>query len=139
MISGPGLVGIFEFLCRHRRTPPPDWLSVELRGRDPAAAISRAGLARRFEIAGEALDLFIDAYGAEAGNLALKVLATGGVYVGGGIAPQIMDRLRAAGFVRAFCRKGRMGTLLENVPVRVITNPQTALLGAARFASLLTF
>lgn len=137
VISGPGLVSIFEFLCRHRRIAPPDWLSAELCGADAPAAISRAGLAQRFEIATEALDLFIDAYGAEAGNLALKVLATGGVYLGGGIAPQILDRLRDGRFMRAFCHKGRMGTLLKNVPVQVITNPQTALLGAARFATIL--
>jgi glucokinase len=138
VISGPGLVRIFEFLCLHRRAAPPDWLRHELRAADPAAAISRAGLADRFEIASEALDLFIDAYGGEAGNLALKILATGGVYVGGGIAPRILERLGDGAFMRAFCRKGRMGTLLENVPVQVITNPQTALLGAARFASLLS-
>lgn len=81
-----------------------------------------------------ALEMMIEIYGAEAGNLALKLLATGGVYVGGGIAPKILPRLRDGAFLAAFTAKGRFAELLERVPVHVILNERTALLGAARLA-----
>ena len=82
----------------------------------------------------QALDLFVSLYGAEAGNLALKVMATGGVYLGGGIAPKIIPKLRDPVFMNAFTAKGRMKPLLQAMPVRVILNPKAALLGAARCA-----
>jgi glucokinase len=84
----------------------------------------------------QALELFVSLYGAEAGNLALKVLATHGVYVGGGIAPKILPKLRERAFRESFLTKGRMRPLLEAIPVRVILNDKTALLGAARCAAL---
>jgi glucokinase len=82
------------------------------------------------------MDMFVSAYGAEAGNLALKVLSVGGVYVGGGIAPRILEKLKDGTFMRAFSDKGRMSQLLINVPVRVILDSRAALLGAAAFAEL---
>ena len=84
----------------------------------------------------QALDVFVSIYGAEAGNLALKFKATGGVFVGGGIAPKIVEKLKAPVFIEAFKAKGRMRRLLEAVPLRVIMNDKTALLGAARRALL---
>jgi len=87
-------------------------------------------------LCGQALDVFVEIYGAEAGNLALTVLAAGGVYVGGGIAPRIVDKLKQPRFLNAFHAKGRMRSLLETIPVKVIMNDRTALLGAARVASL---
>ena len=110
-------------------------MAEAMRRDDPAAAISRAGLQGSCPMASRALDLFVALYGAEAGNLALKTMATGGVYVGGGIAPRIVERLRAGGFMEAFVAKGRMRTLLESIPVRVVLNDRTALLGAARHAA----
>ena len=83
-----------------------------------------------------ALDLFVSVYGAEAGNLALKIMATGGVYIGGGIAPKIIDMLAGPTFMQAFSSKGPMRTLLEAIPVRVILNDKTAVLGAAHCAKL---
>jgi glucokinase len=83
----------------------------------------------------QTLDLFVSLYGAEAGNLALKVLATGGVFLGGGIAPKIIRKLQDPIFLTAFTAKGRMKPLLQAIPVRVILNDKTALLGAARFAA----
>src|SRR6267142_2016877 len=106
------------------------------RGGDPAAVISRAALDGRCELSSRALDLFVSLYAAEAGNFALKVLATGGVYLGGGIAPKILTRLRGPAFMRAFSDKGRMQELLESMPVWVILDDETALLGAARYAAL---
>ncbi len=136
IVSGPGFVNIFEFLLEYRDAAKPAWLDDELgEGGDPAPAITRAALEERCEICVETLELFVELYGAEAGNLALKMLATGGVFVGGGIAPKIIDALREPGFMNAFLDKGRMRPLLEATPVRVITNKSTALLGAARYAA----
>jgi glucokinase len=81
--------------------------------------------------------MLVSIYGAEAGNLALKVMAVGGVFVGGGIAPKIIEKLRDGTFLRAFTDKGRLSSVLEAIPVRVILNPKTALYGAARRATIL--
>lgn len=116
--SGMGLANIYRFLGG------PD--------ADPAA-ISQAAL-NGDERAGWALDLMVSIYGAEAGNVALKLMATGGVYVGGGIAPKILPKLTNGAFMRAFVDKGRFRPLLERIPVRVILNEKAALLGAARCA-----
>jgi glucokinase len=135
VVSGPGLTGIYEFLRDTGRGAEPAWLRDALRAGDPPAVISRAAREGTSEICARALSIFVSAYGAEAGNLALKVLATGGVYVGGGIAPKIAETLQRP-FMDAFVAKGRMRRLLEAVPVRVILNDRTALLGAARWTAL---
>ncbi len=103
---------------------------------DPAAVISKAALAGTCELCAQALDLFVSLYGAEAGNLALKLMAIGGIFIGGGIAPKIIPKLKESTFMKAFVVKGRMQALLEEIPVRVILNDKTALLGAARYAAL---
>ncbi|HJS95227.1 MAG TPA: glucokinase [Solirubrobacteraceae bacterium] len=135
--SGIGLLNIYRFLRRRSGTPEPPWLGTEIAHRDASAAISRAALRQRDPVCIEALDMMVSIYGAEAGNLALKYLATGGVYVGGGIAPQILPKLREGTFMRSFTAKGRFAELLEQVPVRVILNDDTALLGAAHHARTL--
>jgi glucokinase len=134
--SGIGLLYVYRFLRRKLATPEPAWLAAEIAHRDASAAISRAALERRDPVCVQALDLMVSIYGAEAGNLALKYPATGGVYVGGGIAPQIMPKLRDGAFMRAFTAKGRLEPLLARIPVRVILNDDTALLGAARYARM---
>lgn len=134
VLSGPGLVAIHEFLSELRSEPAPSWLAEEMRSGDPAAAIAHAGLGGRSEVASDALDLFVTLYGAEAGNLALKTMATAGVWVGGGIAPKILPRLEEPRFLAAFSAKGRMRPLLEAMPVAVILSDDTALDGAARYA-----
>ncbi len=134
VVSGPGLASIHEFLCAHRRAPVPAWLAEEMAAGDPAAAISRAALGGRDEIAVDALDLFVRGLGAEAGNLALKTMATAGVYLGGGIPPKILLRLRAPDFLEAFRAKGRMRPVLEAMPVTVILDEGAGLLGAATYA-----
>ena len=96
--------------------------------------ISELALAAKSEICERALEIFVSAYGAEAGNLALKLLSVGGVYVGGGIAPRILEKLRDGAFMRAFTDKGRLSPLLENMPVRIILESRAALLGAAAYA-----
>jgi glucokinase len=105
-----------------------------MRGGDPGAAVSSAGLAGRDPLAREALDRFVSLYGAEAGNLALKMLARGGVFVAGGIAPRILERLESGIFMNAFLDKGRMRPVLEAMPVRVVTHDGVGLLGAALHA-----
>jgi len=134
VVSGPGLVNVFHFLRDAGHGKEPKWLSDEMLHGDPAAAISRAALDGKCPLSERALDLFISVYAAEAGNLALKLMATGGVYLGGGIAPKMLPKLAGPLFMQAFAGKGRMQRLLEAMPVKVITNDKTALMGAARCA-----
>jgi len=136
VLSGAGLLEIYRFLRDSGRGEEPEWLKQEMLQQDPSAAISKAALEARSELCQQALDLFVSIYGAEAGNLALKFKATGGVFVGGGIAPKIVEKLKGPTFMEAFKAKGRMRRLLEAIPVRVIMNDKTALLGAARRAAL---
>lgn len=136
VVSGPGLLNIYRFLRDSGRGEEPPWLAEQMRDEDPGAVISQAALSGKSELCAQALDLFVSLYGAEAGNLALKVMATGGVFLGGGIAPKIAQKLRDPVFLDAFTAKGRMKPLLQAMPVRVILNDKTALLGAARFAAL---
>lgn len=133
--SGMGLVTIHSFLCELRGAREKPSLLLELEGPHPAAAIGHAGLSGSSPTCVEALELFVSIYGAQAGNLALMLLATGGVYVGGGIAPKILSKLREGAFMRSFVAKGRFAPLLERIPVRVILNDKAALLGAARHAA----
>ena len=136
VLSGRGLHRIFAFLQRRNGHEPPEWLVDALQRNAAPAAISRAGLDGTCEDAVEALKMFVSCLGAEAGNLALRMMATGGVYLGGGIAPKILPALRDGTFMRAFTDKGRLQPMLEAIPVRVILNDQTALNGAARFAAM---
>jgi glucokinase len=101
---------------------------------DPAAAIAEAALAGRDAICAEALDRFVRWFGAETGNHALKLMATGGVFVAGGIAPKILPRLQQGGFLEAFSAKGRMSGLMRRMPVTVLCDGDVALKGAALFA-----
>ncbi|HEX8097565.1 MAG TPA: glucokinase, partial [Pyrinomonadaceae bacterium] len=101
---------------------------------DAARTISQTALAGRAEICVKALDIFVSLYGAQAGNLALTVKATGGVFVGGGIAPKIIEKLKDGAFIEAYKDKGRLSPLVEAAPVFVIMEPLTALIGASRLA-----
>lgn len=135
VLSGPGLLNIYKFLRDTRRGEEPAWLAEDMQEADPSAVITQAALAGKSEICMRALDLFVSIFGAEAGNLALKLRATGGIFLGSGIAPRIIEKLKSPAFMEAFTAKGRMRALLEAVPVRVILNDMTALLGAAICAS----
>ncbi|HXP59385.1 MAG TPA: glucokinase [Dongiaceae bacterium] len=136
VLSGPGLREVYEFLRDVKGGREPAWLREAMLAGDPSAAISNAGLEGRCELCARALDMFVSFYGAEAGNLALKTMAIGGLYVGGGIAPRIIGKLQGPLFMAAFAAKGRMRPLMEAMPVRVIMKETTALLGAARAAML---
>ena len=137
VLSGPGLFNIYQVLRDAGRGAEEAWLKEEIAAGDPPAAVSRAGLTGRSPLAALALDTFATIYGAVAGDAALMFLATGGVYLGGGIAPKILEELKQPGFLAAFHDKGRMRPVVEAIPVRVILNDKTALLGAARAATLL--
>jgi glucokinase len=141
VLSGNGLVDIFSFLsqepaCRPLIRPETEAvLASPSLSRDAAAEISHRGLAGTDPIAEMSLALFCSVLGAVAGNLALSVLATGGVFVAGGIAPRILGYLQKGGFREAFERKGRLHTLVERIPAFVVTHPQPGLLGAATIAA----
>jgi glucokinase len=131
ILSGPGLREIYEFLRDVKGGQEPAWLREAMLKGDPSPAIANAGLEARCELCVKALDMFVSFYGAEAGNLALKTMAVGGVYIGGGIAPRIIRKLQDPLFMAAFTAKGRMRPLMKAMAVRVIMKETTALLGAA--------
>ena len=134
VVSGQGLTNIYDFLREVRGVDEPVWLAERIAAEDPNAVITELALAAKSEICEKALDMFVSAYGAEAGNLALTLLSVGGVYVGGGIAPRILEKLKDGTFIKAFTDKGRLSQLLINMPVRVILESRAALLGAAAYA-----
>jgi glucokinase len=135
VLSGPGLHDVYRFLREAEGMAEEPAVAAEAAGGEPQQAIVRHGLAGGTGACAEALRIFCSLYGAEAGNLALQYLATGGVYLGGGIAPAILPALRRGEFLSAFRDKGRMGNLLSRVPVVVILDPAAPLLGAASFAA----
>lgn len=137
VVSGMGLLSLHEFLTLYHQSPPPLWLAEKMRNGDAAAAIAQAALTGLDDICLEALMWFVRLYGAEAGNLALKTMSRGGLYVGGGIAPKILPLLREGAFLDAFLDKGRMRSLLETMPVKVILNDRAALYGPALRAAQL--
>jgi len=134
-LSGPGIENIFQFFCARE----PDQLTQELQQATAQQEITpqvvEFALAKKDPLAIRTLDMFLEIYGAAAGNLALFSMATGGVYIAGGIAPRIIDSLSQGGFIHAFNNKSKMQQLLSNIPVKVIANPNVGLLGAAVYAA----
>ncbi|MGA6973676.1 MAG: glucokinase, partial [Candidatus Binatus sp.] len=135
VLSGPGLWNVYRFLRRESGAEEPAWLSAQIASGDPSAAVSEAALAGRDPVCVHALTMFCDIYGSEAANLALKVLALGGVYLGGGIGPKILPMLTGGAFVKGFLAKGRLNEILRRMEVRVSLNPAAGLLGAAHYAA----
>jgi glucokinase len=139
VVSGPGLFNIYRFLKEARGLEEPKWLTDRLAAADDASAvISKAGLAGEAEICVKTLDMFVAVYGAEAGNLALRAKSVRGLYVGGGIAPKLLDKFKDGTFMRAFVDKGRYQDLLAAIPVQVVLNDRAALRGAAYHAAFLS-
>lgn len=136
IISGIGFSHLYDFLCEHDfapacpAVPPPN---DPRNGNDRNAIISRLGVNQEDPLCAEALRLFVELYGAECGNLALKSLAIGGVFIGGGIAPKILPAMRDGRFIAAFKAKGRLLPLLDNIPVKLSLNPRAPLLGAIHY------
>ncbi len=137
--SGLGIPNIYAFLKETERAEEPEWLAQELaEADDPTPVIVNNALdeERRSPICAQVLEVFVSVLGSEAGNLALKILSTGGLYLGGGIPPRILPALEERHFMDAFLRKGRLSHLLAPMPVFVIMNPKAALLGAAQLPGI---
>jgi glucokinase len=134
VVSGMGITNIYEFLRDEKGLEEPIWLRDRIKAEDPNAVIGELGVDGTSELCSRTLDMFVSAYGAEAGNLALKVLSIGGIYLGGGVAPRILRKMESGGFMKAFVDKGRLSGLLEQMPVRIILESRAALLGAAAYA-----
>ena len=134
VLSGPGFLNIYSFLRDTGFAPESAELKARLEADNPNVVISELGLAGADPLCAATLELFAGIYGSEAGNLALKCVAVGGLYVGGGIAPKILPALQTGTFMRNFVEKGRFSELLSNMPVRVALNPRAPLLGAAHYA-----
>lgn len=137
VLSGPGLFNVYRFLRDSGWAAESPEVAERMRAGDPSAVVGELGLRRADPLCDKALDVVTEIYGAEAGNLALKAMAVGGVLVGGGVAPRIVERLAAGGFVAAFRDKGRLAPLLESMPISVALNPRAPLLGAAQVAASL--
>ena len=136
VLSGMGLFNIYSFLRDAGYGEEPEWLAEEIRSGDRTAAVARAGLAGKCDLAVRTLEMFVELYGAMSGNLALMLKPLGGLYVGGGIAPKIIEKLKDGTFMRNYGDKGRMSGLVNSIPVRVILDDKTALYGAAHYALL---
>jgi len=134
VLAGAGLFNVYRFLRDTGWGKESPDVAERMRKENPNAIVTELGLSKRDPLCDKALDIFVALYGAEAGNLALKAMAVGGVLVGGGIAPRIVERLAAGGFVAAFRDKGRLAPLMESIPIHVSLNPRAPLFGAAHVA-----
>lgn len=136
VLSGPGLENVYSFIRKRSGAPEPQYLRKRFEMEGVSPVVSDEAINGKDKDCKAALELFISVYGAEAGNLALKVLSVGGVYVGGGIAPKILPAI-GENFLASFRKKGRFEDMLSQIPVHVILNEKTGLLGAAFYASTL--
>jgi len=136
VVSGIGIKNVYAFLKDDQKMEEPDWLRDRIATEDQNAVIGECAEDGSSDLCFETMQIFSAAFGAEAGNIALKVLASGGMYLGGGIAPKILKTLKSGAFTQAFLDKGRLSPVLENIPVRVILDDTCALLGAAAYAEL---
>ena len=139
VVSGLGIKNIYAFLRDVEKINEPGWLHDRMQTEDPNAVIGQCAEDGSSSICFETMKIFASAYGAEAGNIALKVLATGGIYLGGGIAPKILKTLKNGTFMQAFLDKGRLSPLLQSIPVQVILDDTCALLGAAAHAEAMAY
>jgi len=134
VVSGPGLFNIYSCLKNSGRFKEPAWLAGKIRRGDPPRVITEVAMHDKIPLCVKSLDMFTSIFGAVAGNLALTGMTMGGVYLGGGIAPKILQKLKEDIFMNAFTYKGRFEGFMKRIPVRVILNERTALMGAAHYA-----
>lgn len=134
ILGGHGLIRIYNYLVWSGYGETPDWLAQKISEGDAAAAISEAGMQGQCPVCEKALDVFVAIFAAEAGNAAVKFLAKGGIYLGGGISPRILKKLRQPLFLENFVNKDKISHFLEEIPIDVILNDQAALQGAAWYA-----
>ena len=136
VVSGQGIYNIYQFLRTFRKAKEPKWLSAQFKTEDPAIAISTAALQNKDVVCVETLQLFVKYLAVESAQLALKTKASGGIFIGGGIAPKILDFIDKKEFYKNFINVGRLEHLLKTIPVRIVLNDKTALMGAAYYAAM---
>src|SRR6202012_2094582 len=129
VVSGPGIHNIYMFLRDEKKMEEPKWLAERMAAEDPNAVIGEVGEAGQSELCAKTLDMFVSSYGAEAGNMVLKSLSIGGMYLGGGIAPKILKTMESGEFMKGFTDKGRLSDLCIHTPVHIILESRAALLG----------
>ena len=135
VVSGSGIVNIYEFLSLSESHSESEHIKSKIMSAtDCGEEIFKAALSGESPLSKQTIQIFLENYGAAAGNLALKALSTGGLYVGGGIAPKLISHLKSIEFIQAFIDKGRFTEIMKNIPVKLILEPKTALLGAANYA-----
>lgn len=134
VLSGEGLTQLYHYLLESRKEKEPEWLK---KAKEPARAICEMAIKKKDHTSRSALDWFVSLYGSEAGNVALQFLPTGGLYIGGGIAPHILEVMKSPLFMESFLNKGRLSSYLSQIPVKVILNEKTPLLGACYYARYL--
>jgi glucokinase len=134
ILSGPGIKNIYDFLRDTHKLPEPDWLSKQMsETHDPPALISKLAAEGNSEICDRAMHMFVSAYGAAAGNCALQFMSTGGIFIGGSIAAKNAPKMRDPVFLESFLDKGRMESLLKDMPIKIVLNDDSGILGAARY------
>ncbi|MBN2059826.1 MAG: glucokinase [Deltaproteobacteria bacterium] len=131
VVSGPGIVNIYQWLKSSGKYKEPSWLKTLLRKYDPAKVISETALAGKDILCVESMDIFMSVFGAIAGNLALTGMTTGGIFLGGGIVPKILPHIKKGDFMKSFTDKGRFRKFMVKIPVKAILHRRPALLGAA--------
>src|ERR1700704_2362849 len=134
ILSGPGIKNIYDFLRDAHKAEEPAWLRTQLSSApDPPALISQMALEGKAEICDRALSIFVSVFGAETGNCALNFMSTGGIFIGGSIAVKIIRKMNDPVFLESFLDKGRMGTILKDMPVKIVANDDSGIIGAARY------
>jgi glucokinase len=134
ILSGPGIKNIYDFLRDAHKAEEPEWLRAEMSAApDPPALISKTALEGKAAICDQALSIFVSVFGAETGNCALHYMSTGGIFIGGSIAAKIVPKMKDPLFMESFLDKGRMETILKDMPVKIVVNDDCGMIGAARY------
>jgi glucokinase len=134
ILSGPGIRNIYDFLRDAGKAEEPEWLQEQMKAAaDPPALISQLGLEGKAAICEQTLKIFVGVFGAQAGNCALNFMSSGGIFIGGIIAAKVVAKIKEPVFMEAFLDKGRMGTLLQDMPVKIVLNDDCGIIGAARY------
>src|ERR1700731_2478200 len=134
ILSGPGIKNIYDFLRDAHKAEEPEWLRTEMSAApDPPALISQMALEGKAAICDQALSIFVSVFGAETGNCALNFMSTGGIFIGGSIAAKIVSKMKAPVFLESFLDKGRMETILKDMPVKIVANDDSGIIGAAHY------
>jgi glucokinase len=134
ILSGPGIKNIYDFLRDTHKAEEPEWLRTQIgTAPDPPALISKLALEGKAPICDQTLSIFVSVFGAQAGNCALNFMSTGGIFIGGVIAAKIVPKMKDPLFLESFLDKGRMGTILKDMPVKIVVNDDAGMIGAARY------